>query len=556
MTGLQKGTAAATLAALCLMSPLGRGAAGASPAPKPRDPVPFSLALRAPAPEPPTGRFDAAAVLAGIQWGKGEAGAPEVARGHKKKTGRAWIELGGFLAYSTLSYWHRAAFPEDWQYQLTLDDQIPRVFWFEGWKFDSNNFKVNWTHTPAGALYYQFLRTNNLSALESWLLTIAASTYWECVVEWKEVISLNDQITTALASYAMGEPWYQIGHFLAHQPDTFHKVLSFANPILKFNHWLDRKEPGEGYYVQPGWRDFRMFAGARRFETSGSEAETAAYVGFRTQLLGLPEYGKPGEVERAVKDTYFSEISLDFVLRDGHSDETRLRTKAVTMGLLHQKINEAGEGYCLVLGLGSAFEYYKKRPLASYDANPVPVKTGYEDLHLEEPRNFTDKLAIANLAGPVLDWTVFRSGLRLRTVVEAYLDFGLINAYALNEYSVSHEIMGLKTPVFYYGYYYGFGGTFAASTRLDWKNFRARGLASFSAWGSADFRDRFQDEITNNAHLSDNQTRCLLGVGWKVPRAPLELFADIEGFWRWGRLEDVRVHRLEKKAYAGLAFIF
>ena len=97
-----------------------------------------------------------------------------------------------------------------------------------------------------------------------------------------------------------------------------------------------------------------------------------------------------------------------------------------------------------------------------------------------------------HLAGPVLDWTVFRPGLRLRTVAEAYFDFGLINSYALNAYSELHHtipddtIEGMKTTIMYYGYYYAFGGTLSGQTNLEWGNFRAQALASFGAWSSVD----------------------------------------------------------------------
>jgi hypothetical protein len=469
---------------------------------------------------------------------------------------RAWIELGGFLTYSTASYWIRAAFPEDWQFQLNLDDQIRRFFGLQGWRFDSNNFELNWTHSLAGGVYYQFARTSHMSWLYSWMVGLVASTYWEGVVEWKEVISLNDQIMTGIGSYATGEPWYQIGRYLSYQPGLLQQALSFLNPLVKINRWLDRKDPADKAYVQPGWRDFSLFAGARRWSEAGEPSQTGAYFGFDLQLLGLSEYGKSGEIRDKIKDTYFSEISLDYAVRDGHADETRLLTKAVTLGLFRQKIAEDGEGHCLILGLGSAFEYFKKRPLASYDSNPVPVMTGWDDLHLDEPRNFTDKLAILNIAGPVLDWTVFRRGWKLRTVAEAYGDFALVNAYALNEYSRTHDIVGMKTTVFYYGYYYGFGGTFSGRAEFEAGNFRARAQAGFSAWASADGLDRLTDEVTNNVHLSDTRTRCLLGAEWKIPRVPLGLFLTYEGVRRSGKIAEVRVHRLENKTYAGLRFIF
>ena len=385
--------------------------------------------------------------------------------------------------------------------------------------------------------------------------------YWESVVEWKEVISLNDQITTALGAFATGEPLYQIGHYLAHQPGIFFQALSFFNPVLKFNHWLDRKKPGARDYAQPGWHDFALVLGGRRLMRAGQSAETDLYFGFHTRLLGLPEYGKPGDFRRTLKDTYFSSICLDYATRNGHADETNFSTGAVTWGYFRQKIDSGFGGYSLTVGLGSSFEYFKKRPFEIYDSDPVPVKQGY-DLHFERPRNFTDKLALLHLAGPVLDWTVFRPGLKLRTVAEAYFDFGLINSYALNGYSELHHtppddtIEGMKTTVSYYGYYYAFGGTFSGQTNLEWGNFRAQALASFGAWSSIDVRDRFQNEITNNAHLDDNRSRYLLGAGWKLPRIPIELYVKYEGIHRWGRVLETRVQGLEKRLFAGVEFLF
>jgi hypothetical protein len=569
MTKRGTGAAAAALAAVGLLSPLVFGAAGDARDTKPGDRVPFSLALRAappdPGPAPP--RFNAAAVLAGPRQAKPEAVSPVSGPPQKPKAhvGRAWLELGAFLAYSTASYWIRNGFPEDWQYHLTLDSQIPRFFWFEGWRFDSNMFRVNWTHTMAGGIYYQFARTNNLSWASSWLISIAVSTYWEGFTEWREVISLNDQMLTGVSSYAIGESWYQLGYFLGNHPSTAVKVLAwFFNPPLMFNRWLDRKDPATRSYVPPGWRDFRLFAGARNLSSSGQASQTAAYIGLHTQIIELADYGKPGEFDEGVKDTYFSEIGGDYSIRNGHADETSFTLGAAALGHFRQKINDAREGYSLTIGMGSSFEYFKKKPVDYYDSPGVPYdfENPGSNLELDQPRNFTDKLAILHVAGPRLDWTIFRHGLRLRTVAGAYFDFGLINSLALNAYSELHHtpsddtIEGMKSTVLYYGYYYGFGGTLSVNSRLEWGNFRVQGLASFGAWGSADFRDRFPEHVTNNAHLNDSRTRGLLGVGWKLPGVPLELFADIEGFWRYGHLAEVSTRYFEKKAYTGLAFIF
>ncbi|HOW85658.1 MAG TPA: DUF3943 domain-containing protein [Candidatus Aminicenantes bacterium] len=517
--------------------------------------------LGAPIPEPRFSLVQASRADADADPVPFSLAAPAVSQAHKKRPGRAWIELGAFLTYSTTSYWTRAAFPEDWQFQLNVHDQFERVVLLKGWRFDSNNFKLNWSHVLAGGVYYQFARSNNLTWLESWLMAVAASTYWETVVEWKEVISLNDQITTGLGSFSTGEPWYQVGHYLTHQPGLLARVLSFVNPAVRFNHWLDRKKPGARDYAPPGWRDLAVFIGGRSLSRAGEPARTSLDFGLRAQLLWPSDYGRTGDVRRSLKDVHFAGITLDYAVRNGRADETGFSTSAVTLGSFRQKIAAGPAGFSLIMGLGTSFEYFKKRPFDTYDCAPVPVKQGY-DLHLERPRAFTDKLALVHLAGPVVDWTVFRPGLRLRTVAEAYFDFGLINAWALNAYSELHHtppddtIAGMKTTVTYYGYYYGFGGTFSGRTRLEWGDFRAQASVGFGAWGSAEALDRFQGEITNNAHLSDGRFRWLAGAGWRVPGTSFEIYARYEVIRRRGRVLEVRAHGLEKRLFAGVEFSF
>ena len=489
----------------------------------------------------------------------------------RQRTLRGWIEWGVFLGSSATSYWIRykhGGFTEDWQFAPTFSAQFKRFFLLNGWRFDSNNFKLNWTHSMAGGIYYQMVRTNYFSWLHSWLMACLASTCWEGGVEWKEVISINDQIMTGIGGFATGEPWYQVGEYLSHQKSVLLSALGWINPMVKVNRWLDRKDPETHDYIQPAWHDLGLTAGVRNLASTGKPGETALYFGLHSRLLTLPEYGQPGEVDKAVKDTYASEIGLDYAVRDGHSDEVNLTLGAVTWGHLWQSIGEDLTGHSLTLGLGSSFQYFKKKPVNYYDSAQLPVDptdlTAGElrDLGLGQPRNFTDKLAIVHVAGPVLDWTLFRHGWKLRTIASASVDFGLINSLALNAYSQLHRtlpddtIAGMKETLVYYGYYYGFGGTISGQTELEWGGLRARALASFGAWGSADFRHRYPDQITNNAHGDDNRFRTLVQAGWKVPHAPLMVFARYEGIRRRGRLPGVTVINMENRTFAGLEFSY
>lgn len=543
MSGRKKGTIASSLALLWLTFGWVRGSAAdsASSAYSDRDdPVPFNLSARPSLCEcgAAVRARDFTLSLSGVPKAGDKPGLMAPGPRPKKRIGLAWLEMGTMMTVSTVNYWiEYSKFINDWQWELTWHDQSYRFFTLGAWRFDSNDFKLNWTHSLAGGLYYQFSRTNDLSWLQSWLMSISGSFFWEYIAEWREVISINDQFMTGLAGFAIGEPFFQITNYFSRQPGLVYGALSFLNPLIKINRWLNRKDPGAKTYVPPSWHDFGIFAAARRMTTTGQTAETSLYLGMHARIFNPPQYGQPGEVREHLTDTYFSEISGDYAIRNGHADETNFVMSAVPWGFFRQSLNDARDGYSLTWGLGSSLEYYKKRPL------------------LDAPGSFTDKLAVLHIIGPVVDWTIFHHGLKVRTVAEAYFDFGLINALALNEYSLTHDISTMKSTVATFGYFYGFGGTLQANTNVDWGNFRARGLLSFGAWGSADFRDRF-GYVANNAHLDDNRFRYLIGTGWKIPRAPLELFVNFEGLRRWGRVEETSVHKLEKRLFTGLEFLF
>ena len=530
----------------------------------PEMPAAFSLAPRPPdtparwtiAPVPAS---PSASVLFASDGSAGLRGTRPAAGSGSRATGkrlRAWLEQLAFSVATTVNYWTGDSFPEDRDFAIDAESQFSRVFLLDGLRFDSNQFSLNWSHVLAGATYYQFGRTNGQTWFYSWLMSVAGSTWWEIVGEPKEVISINDQIITGLGGFATGEPWYRIGHFLCHQRGFLPRALGFLNPAVKINHWLDRRDPAAETYVPPGWHEMRLFAGARRIAAGGLAPATDVYFGFEARLLDLPEYGRPGAVRRAVDEPFISEISFDMAARGGRAEETRFATRTVTWGRHVQRIAANGDGYSLTVGLGSSFELFKKRPVAEYDAHPVPVRTDLTKLLLDEPRRFTDKLALLHVAGPVVDLTVFRRGFRLRATVEASLDFGLVNALALNDYSLGHDIAGLKTTVFYYGYYYGLGGSVSAAARLEWGGLRLRALASSGAWSSFDYLDRFAAAITNNARLEDGRRRLLLGAAWRLPGTALEAFAEVEEVRRRGRLAEVAARGRETKLYAGLAFTF
>ena len=476
----------------------------------------------------------------------------------KKHLGRAVLECAAVFAYSQTKYWVTyEEWLEDWQYDLTWEDQTKRLFTIDAWRFDSNCFALNWSHALAGGLYYNIARTNNLSRLGSLLLTIGSSFYWEYIVEWRNVISIGDNIFTIVGGVPLGEAWFKLGKHLDNQTDLGSRILSFINPILKLNRWLDRKETAvRQKEPDAGWKRFDFFLGSRFVLAPGSDIYLGyIHGGLHTQLIHLPEFGKPGQISQHEKDTVFSEIYLDLTSGDRGTEEINLFSRAVFFGHYKQNVDEQNKGYAYYFGLGSGFSYFKKRSVAFYDGCEVKVKRGY-DLRLEEPRKFTDKYSIVHLAGPMFDLTSLTSKLRFRLVLDAYLDFALVNAIALNEYSVGRDISGIKTNLLYYGYYYGMGTTLSTDLNIRFHNLELRGLLKYHAWGSLDGRDRFQVELTDDFHVKDSRLQYRLELGFWIPGTSMELLSTFEGIQRKGQIKDIAHAETEKRLFLGLNFQF
>lgn len=233
--------------------------------------------------------------------------------------GRSYAELASLIAFTQTLYWIRYAnFVEDWQYKLSWADQRERLFTLEAWRFDTNLFRVNWTHQLAGSLYYEFARSNRLTWLESTLVAGCGALWWELVTEWREVISINDLIFTTIGGYAGGESFYQLGRFLQDSPGETAGVLSLLNPVLQLNRWMDGAPRGTG--AKAAWHRFDLSFGLRA-GSGPTIAPLAQTAGLRTQIINVPGYGRPGRGGGFLFDTLSNEIDFSVVAkgREGHA---------------------------------------------------------------------------------------------------------------------------------------------------------------------------------------------------------------------------------------------
>ena len=151
---------------------------------------------------------------------------------------RASIELGVLLGIGATGYaLSHNAMKEDWDFKNdSVDDYMNRFFTDDQMKYDDNTVGMNWGHAYAGVLYYSTARNNGLNSMESFLASLAGSTIWEYLIEWKEVVSINDQILTSTGGIVIGEALYQISNMLKGKGGLTSKVMStIINPMGTIN---------------------------------------------------------------------------------------------------------------------------------------------------------------------------------------------------------------------------------------------------------------------------------------------------------------------------------
>jgi hypothetical protein len=474
----------------------------------------------------------------------------------KRKLARAILECYALLAISQTNYWiNYSDWIEDWQFKLTWEDQKMRLFTLDANRFDDNEFSTNWTHGLAGALYYSFPRSNNHNWLESFIFTSVASLYWECLVEWREVVSINDNIFTFFGGPNIGEALFQLSDYFSKKSGAINNVLAFIfNPILSLNNWLDRKKRKNSItaYKIP-WHEFHFFLGQKKgFELEKDYNYTHLNIGFETEIINVSEYENVGKFNRFIKDVYSSEIFFDINLSSNGVEEYNVLTKVALFGHFKHDISKQSsnslKGSNLFFGFASGFELFKERSFS--------LDNSTQDENENSSTNFSDKLAVINIIGPTFSYSFYSNDFSLRLRADAYIDFALLNSFAMNKYSSNYDISGAKSTLKNYGYYYAFGFTISSGLALYYHNFRFKGKIRYHCFDSIEGIDRHQSEVIDDFDINDSRLVYELSFGFKLHSAPLTFELSLEGINREGIIKDISHTEFKTRLYSRIKFNF
>jgi Domain of unknown function (DUF3943) len=408
--------------------------------------------------------------------------------------GRAGLQLGGAMALGVGWYESQIELNKlDFDFDRTFRDQTRRLFTSDGYRFDDNNRVLNVGHAFMGAYYHQLARQNGGGMAEALLFDFVTSSTWELTVEHREVISLNDTVTTSLGGVAVGESLYQIGDFFARsRPTVTNRILMglFSPAHAAGLLWGDRPEPTSAGFDQRGFaRDahhrFALGLGAAR-AVGGEQAEPAAWEGdvrFDLELVNLASYGKEAVRSRVLGGGEFTRINVDY--RGSREDLRALTTsaRASLWGAYHQRTTstsasgsqgEGLRGHALFLGSATAF-----------------------DLIVDQMGDTDDFITALHLIGPAADLTVHRDRLSLRLATDVLPDFAMVRPFALDPARGSDQLLGQKSTVRHHAYYYALGVTTTARAEAQYRKLRAGGGLSYSYHDSIEGLDRHQTDYVS-----------------------------------------------------------
>lgn len=365
----------------------------------------------------------------------------------KKNYLRTGVEIGVLLSSAMAIYYKNLVFNQvDFDYSFR--DGIKKKLNGEAIRFDDNDKTSNYGHVYAGVMYYQMARSNGFNSLESFLVTFASSTAWE-VMEYHEVLSINDEILTPIGGYVIGEATYQISCALFQKNNIVAKTLGYTiNPGMATNHGIDKLEKKDKFASQPDckkprWSDISVYLGLDKGQKAYDPKQSNSYVaGMDATVVNIADYGKTGSDSKLVYDTAMIKALVEL---NGNQGTTDLRVIAqVVAAAYHQKNlgkDEKGQlrGYDLILGLGSA--------------------TTWNDRGTSEGTKNEDFFGTINVLGATAHANIHYNGFNIKADFGFYGDFAMVKSYSLSKYEAGNPggLAGHATTITDKGFYWGMG---------------------------------------------------------------------------------------------------
>jgi hypothetical protein len=462
--------------------------------------------------------------------------------------GRAATELVVSLGIGTAWYWSNTNLNSlDWDYTWRWNSQRNRHANLSGWRFDDNTLHLNSPgHPLAGGAYYALARANGFSIPASFALSMLTGTLWEILIEYKEVVSLNDLVLTGVAGVPLGEAFHQLGAFFRRSyPTASNQLLSwiFGLPV-RFHHWLDgTATPRASTLDERGWpgdviHRFELGLGASVIPSGESEDRQGLELNLRGELIDMNDYDQPGKDVTWHRGPLFTGMGLGATITPRGVEDFVLDAKLTFAGFHARRIEEnvdtgALEGFNLFFGSTIAF-----------------LHDEYDFAH------FRDRLGAVHLPGLSMHLRVFGENVELRYGIDFHPDFAAVQSAAMPSFDQPGSRRDTRSILDDHGYYFAWGFTRNYRLELAYKSLNLRTHLSRQNYRSIDGYDRFQFDLADDVSVADQRTTRETVLEVKLPRANTFVGLSSQRRQRTGTLEDVDGQFEERRLIGRLRFAF
>jgi len=426
---------------------------------------------------------------------------------------RTFVEMSAFLAVGTVWYWlDKERSTADWDY-TSWTQRFDR----DAFRYDNNAFGINWVWHPfSGSAFYGVSRSNGLHSGWAFAASFLTSFGWEWLLEFRERVSINDQIATPTAGLAIGEPLHRLGAYLQTAPNggsRGRRALAWLfGPAHAFHRAVDRaRTPSDartdafGYALLPGCHDPdpRACSVFRRLELSASVARSSSErrvadeppreAGFgtfelagRLRLGGFSAHVVPGTERRGwLRDAALSDLRFRAARGDGRG-AFEVEAEALLIGGRAQRIDVDGRGFAIVAGTSLAYLYRRESHGRADDG------TG------DGARAWDEALGIVGLPGAYLDLHLLGGVASLAIRARANRDFAGLHAPSWDRWESDNPDARAKTILIKQGYWYGWGWSTRLELELALEGVSFGGRLRHGRYASDEGLDRSQENVTDD----------------------------------------------------------
>lgn len=309
-------------------------------------------------------------------------------------------------------------------------------------RYDDNSWATNRNHVYAGTVYYLQCRSSGLSALQSYLCTIAGSVAWEAVIEWREVFSINDTIFTSHGGAILGEAIHQMGKYIDQSaPRWFKNSIGWAyKGPKKLGESINRNLlDGDNSDLETS--DNPLLNGKMEFEFGTLQIKNGVSqkrVGFNSEVNMISHYTTAGHETKFIRNVLETQLNFD-AQADDFFNQYDIFAKVV-LSAYYEKNLSVGED-----GKLSGHTFYVGPSAALDIKNQMSAKN--------------DFMGIVHIIGPTAKLINYYKGFKITSTLDFWGDSVMMRSMLVEEYMGTHPNSELVGNLSGSNYFHGWGVT-------------------------------------------------------------------------------------------------